>query len=89
MIAEDFDTHLKSATMALEAFHDTPCMSTASTAEWKLSILKIMLGPTTFDTLPAFARALREVKEWIDKREEGDEQRWQKLREIDEKKCAS
>lgn len=66
---DEIDIALKRVTDSVAAFDENPCMATAADAEWKLSILKILVGIDRFDHLNAFARALKTVSEFIDKNE--------------------
>lgn len=66
---DEIDVALKRVTDSVAAFEDNPCMATAADAEWKLSILKILVGIDRFDRLPAFARALDVVSDFIEKNE--------------------
>lgn len=67
---DEIDVALKRVTDSVVAFDENPCMATAADAEWKLSILKILVGIDRFDCLTAFARALRTVSDFIDKNED-------------------
>lgn len=58
MTGDDVESAVKRVQEAVSAFEEAPSMETAAAAEWKLSVMKILVGPERFDSLPAFARAL-------------------------------
>lgn len=64
---EEIDTALKRVQQALEAFEESKTFKTALELEWKLTMLKLIVGLDNFDKLPAFSRALREASAFIDK----------------------
>ena len=64
---EEIDKAMKRVQQALEAFEESKTFETALDLEWKLTIMKLLVGLDNFDRLPAFSRALREVSAFIDK----------------------
>ena len=64
---EEIDKAMKRVQQALEAFEESKTFQTALELEWKLTIMKLLVGLDNFDHLPAFSRALREVSAFIDK----------------------
>ena len=64
---EEIDTALKRVQQALEAFEESKTFKTALELEWKLTMMKLIVGLDNFDKLPAFSRALREASSFIDK----------------------
>ena len=64
---EEIDTAMKRVQQALEAFEESKTFKTALELEWKLTMLKLIVGLDNFDKLPAFSRALREASAFIDK----------------------
>ena len=64
---EEIETAMKSVLKALEAFEESKTFETALELEWKLTIMKLLVGLDNFDKLPAFSRALREASAFIDK----------------------
>ena len=64
---EEIDKAMKIVQQALEAFEESKTFETALDLEWKLTIMKLLVGLDNFDQLPAFSRALREVSAFIDK----------------------
>ena len=64
---EEIDTALKRVQQALEAFEESKTFKTALELEWKLTMMKLIVGLDNFDKLPAFSRALREASDFIDK----------------------
>ena len=64
---EEIDTALKRVQQALEAFEESKTFKTALELEWKLTMLKLIVGLDNFDKLPSFSRALREASAFIDK----------------------
>ena len=64
---EEIDTAMKRVQQALEAFEDSKTADNARECEWKLTMLKLLIGADNFDQLPAFSRALRESSDFIDK----------------------
>ena len=64
---EEIDTAMKRVQQALEAFEESKTAENARECEWKLTMLKLLVGLDNFDQLPAFSRALREASAFIDK----------------------
>ena len=64
---EEIDKAMKRVQQALGAFEESKTFETALDLEWKLTIMKLLVGLDNFDRLPAFSRALREVSAFIDK----------------------
>ena len=64
---EEIDKAMKRVQQALEAFEESKTFETALDLEWKLTIMKLLVGLDNFDQLPAFSRALREASAFIDK----------------------
>ena len=64
---EEIDTAVKRVQQALEAFEESKTAENARECEWKLTMLKLLIGADNFDQLPAFSRALREASAFIDK----------------------
>ena len=64
---EEFETAMKSVQQALEAFEESKTVETALQLEWKLTMMKLLVGLDNFNQLPAFSRALREASAFIDK----------------------
>ena len=64
---EEFETAMKKVQQALEAFKESKTFETALELEWKLTMMKLLVGLDNFDQLPAFSRALREASAFIDK----------------------
>ena len=64
---EEIDTAMKRVQQALEAFEESKTAENARECEWKLTMLKLLIGADNFDQLPAFSRALREASAFIDK----------------------
>ena len=71
---EEIDTAMKKVQQALEAFEESKTFETALELEWKLTIMKLLVGLDNFDQLPAFSRALREVSAFIDKHNKKEEE---------------
>ena len=71
---EEIDTAMKRVQQALEAFEESKTFQTALELEWKLTIMKLLVGLDNFDRLPAFSRALREVSAFIDKHNKKEEE---------------
>ena len=63
---EEIDTGMKRVKQALEAFEESKTAENARECEWKLTMLKLLIGADNFDQLPAFSRALREASAFID-----------------------
>ena len=66
-MTEEIDKAMNRVQQALEAFEESKRFETALDLEWKLTIMKLLVGLDNFDRLPAFSRALREVSAFIDK----------------------
>ena len=64
---EEIDKAMKRVQQALEAFEESKTAENARECEWKLTMLKLLIGADNFDQLPAFSRALRETSAFIDK----------------------
>ena len=64
---EEIDKAMKRVQQALEAFEESKTFETALELEWKLTIMKLLVGLDNFDQLPACSRARREVSAFIDK----------------------
>ena len=64
---EEIDTAMKRVQQALEAFEESKTAENARECEWKLTMLKLLIGADKFDQLPALTRALREASAFIDK----------------------
>ena len=64
---EEIDTAMKRVQQALEEFEESKTFKTALELEWKLTMMKLIVGLDNFDKLPAFSRALREASAFIDK----------------------
>ena len=64
---EEIDTAMKRVQQALEAFEESKTAQNARECEWKLTMLKLLIGADNFDQLPAFSRALKEASDFIDK----------------------
>ena len=64
---EEIDKAMKRVQQALESFEESKTFETALDLEWKLTIMKLLVGLDNFDRLPAFSRALRETSAFIDK----------------------
>ena len=66
-MTEEIDKAMNRVQQALEAFEESKTAENARECEWKLTMLKLLIGLDNFDQLPAFSRALREVSAFIDK----------------------
>ena len=64
---EEIETAMKRVQQALEAFEESKTAENARECEWKLTIMKLLVGADNFEQLPAFSRALREASAFIDK----------------------
>lgn len=64
---EEIETATKRVLKALEAFEESKTAESARELEWKLTMMKLLVGADRFDQLPAFSRALREASAFIDK----------------------
>lgn len=71
---EEIDKALKRVQQALEAFEESKTFETALELEWKLTIMKLLVGLDNFDQLPAYSRALREASAFIDKHNKKEEE---------------
>ena len=70
---EEIETAMKKVQQALEAFEESKTAENARECEWKLTMLKLLVGTEKFDQLPAFSRALREASAFIDKHNKKEE----------------
>ena len=64
---EEIETAMKKVQQALEAFEESKTLENARECEWKLTMMKLLIGADNFDQLPAFSRALREASAFVDK----------------------
>ena len=64
---EEIETAMKRVLLALETFEESKTAENARECEWKLTMLKLLIGADNFDQLPAFSRALREASAFVDK----------------------
>ena len=64
---EEIDTAMKRVMQALETFEEEKTLENARECEWKLTMMKLLIGADNFDQLPAFSRALREASTFVDK----------------------
>ena len=64
---EEIETATKRVLKALEAFEESKTAENARELEWKLTMMKLLVGVDRFDQLPAFSRALREASAFVDK----------------------
>ena len=71
---EEIDTAMNRVQQALEAFEQSKTFETALDLEWKLTMMKLLVGLDNFDKLPAFSRALRETSAFIDKHSKKEEE---------------
>ena len=71
---EEIDKAMKRVQQALEAFEESKTFETALELEWKLTIMKLLVGLDNFDQLPAYSRALREASAFIDKHNKKEEE---------------
>lgn len=67
---EETETATKRVLKALEAFEESKTAENARELEWKLTMMKLLVGADRFDQLPAFSRALREASAFVDKHSE-------------------
>ena len=72
---EEIDTAMKRVQQALEAFEESKTAENARECEWKLTMLKLLIGADNFDQLPAFSRALREASAFIDECNKKEEEK--------------
>lgn len=63
---EEIEAATKRVLKALEAFEESKTAENARELEWKLTMMKLLVGVDRFDQLPAFSRALREASAFID-----------------------
>ena len=66
-VNEEIEAATKRVLKALEAFEDSKTAENARELEWKLTMMKLLVGVDRFDQLPAFSRALREASAFVDK----------------------
>ena len=64
---EEIETATKRVLKALEAFEESKTAENARELEWKLTMMKLLVGADRFDQLPAFSRALSEASAFVDK----------------------
>ena len=64
---EEIEAATKRVLKALEAFEESKTAENARELEWKLTMMKLLVGVDRFDQLPAFSRALREASAFVDK----------------------
>lgn len=64
---EEIEAATKRVLKALEAFEESKTAENARELEWKLTMMKLLVGADRFDQLPAFSRALREASAFVDK----------------------
>ena len=64
---EEIDAAMTRVMRALEAFEESKTLENARECEWKLTIMKLLVGADNFDQLPAFSRALKEASAFVDK----------------------
>ena len=62
---EELDTALKKIQQSIEAWDAKHTRETAAVLQMQLTILKLLVGIERFDELPAFARYLNEVTEYL------------------------
>lgn len=72
---EEIETATKRVLKALEAFEESKTAENARELEWKLTMMKLLVGADRFDQLPAFSRALREASAFIDRQNSNKEQK--------------
>lgn len=70
---EEIETAMKMVLKALEAFEESKTAENARECEWKLTIMKLLVGAERFDQLPAFSRALREASAFVDRHSKKEE----------------
>ena len=66
-VNEEIETATKRVLKALDAFEESKTAENARELEWKLTMMKLLVGANVFDQLPAFSRALREASAFVDK----------------------
>ena len=64
---EEIDAAMNKVMLALETFEESKTLENARECEWKLTMMKLLIGADNFDQLPAFSRALREASAFVDK----------------------
>ena len=64
---EEIEAATKRVLKALEAFEESKTAENARELEWRLTMMKLLVGADRFDQLPAFSRALREASAFVDK----------------------
>ena len=64
---EEIEAATKRVLKALDAFEESKTAENARELEWKLTMMKLLVGANVFDQLPAFSRALREASAFVDK----------------------
>ena len=72
-VNEEIETATKRVLKALEAFEESKTAESARELEWKLTMMKLLVGADRFDQLPAFSRALREASAFIDRQNRKEE----------------
>ena len=70
---EEIETAMKMVLKAMEAFEESKTAENARECEWKLTMMKLLVGLDNFDQLPAFSRALREASAFIDRHSKKEE----------------
>lgn len=63
---EEIEAATKRVLRALEAFEESKTLENAMELEWKLTMMKLLVGLDNFERLPAFSRALREASAFVD-----------------------
>ena len=66
-VNEEIEAATKRVLKALEAFEESKTAENARDCEWKLTMMKLLVGLDNFERLPAFSRALREASAFVDK----------------------
>ena len=64
---EEIETAMNKVMRAMETFEESKTAENARECEWKLTIMKLLVGADNFEQLPAFSRALREASAFVDK----------------------
>ena len=64
---EEIETAMNRVVQAMVAFEESKTADNARELEWKLTMMKLLVGVDRFDQLPAFSRALREASAFVDK----------------------
>ena len=70
---EEIETAMKMVWKAMDAFEESKTFENARELEWKLTMMKLLVGLDNFDQLPAFSRALREASAFIDRQNKKEE----------------